>query len=74
MFEGINIYDAYRPCWQNTKNDTENWNLYELRKMAMRTGYKVDEAMVTFAPPCVDSLGIDLLLNDYDNRIKMGIP
>ena len=42
--------------------------------MAMRTGYKVDEEMVTFAPPCVDSLGIDELLNDYDNRVKLGIP
>lgn len=45
----------------------------ELRRLALRkkrfTGDKL-----TWAPPCVDSLGIDNLLLDKNNRAAMGIP
>lgn len=42
--------------------------------MAYRTGFAQDPNLKTFAPPCVDSFGIDRLLNDDANRVAMGIP
>ena len=45
----------------------------ELRRLALRIKRKPSDKL-TWAPPCVDSFGVDTLLNDKDNRKAMGIP
>ena len=71
--DGFNIYDAYRPCYQNNQIGKKNPPMKELRRLALRKKRHAGEKL-TWAPPCVDSLGIDNLLLDKNNRIAMGIP
>lgn len=74
MQNGINIYDAFRPCYQNNAGSNGiAYNASELRRLALRKK-KHRSDKLTWAPPCVDSLGIDGLLLDKDNRKALGIP
>ena len=61
---GINIYDAYRPCYQNNADLTLSTTSFkELRRLALRKRTKENNTL-SWAPPCVDSVGIDnILLN-----------
>lgn len=70
MTQGINIYDAYRPCWENSADLTK---FTDKLKQFLRTK-KIDERVNGWAPPCVDSEGIDKLLDNPNNRKLMGIP
>lgn len=72
MTMGINIYDAYRPCWQN---NAPSRPFTEMLKQVhgIRDGLKGD-GPTGWAPPCVDSEGIDRLLENANNRKLMGIP
>jgi Serine carboxypeptidase len=71
---GINIYDAFRPCYQNniTGNHIKR-SFGELRRLALRKKRFASDKL-SWAPPCVDSLGIDNFLLDRSNRKAMGIP
>lgn len=74
MMTGINIYDAYRPCYQNNPNLTyANTPFKELRRLALRKKTKANQTL-TWAPPCVDSVGIDTLLLDKEVRKNLTIP
>ena len=74
MVTGINIYDAYRPCYQNNQFTAEQQPSFkELRRLALRKRTAKNQTL-TWAPPCVDSLGIDKLLLDKDVRANMSIP
>ena len=44
-----------------------------MRRLALRKRNKPTDKL-GWAPPCVDSLGIDKLLQNPDNRRAMGIP
>lgn len=75
---GFNIYDAYRPCYEHNpcyeKNQTncKPLGMKELRRNALRKKKHGEKLM--WAPPCVDSLGIDSILLIPENRLAMGIP
>lgn len=45
----------------------------ELRRMALRKKRNSTDK-VGFAPPCVDSYGVDKIMTDRDNRKALGIP
>ena len=45
----------------------------ELRRLALRIKRKTTDKL-TWAPPCVDSYGVDKLLLDRNNRKALGIP
>jgi hypothetical protein len=45
----------------------------ELRRLALRKRYSNSDEL-SWAPPCVDSMGIDNLLIDKNNRKLLGIP
>ena len=69
--EGFNIYDAFKPCYEN--NNLVSRSLKELRRQALRIKRKPEDKL-TWAPPCVDSYGVDKLLLDRSNRKALGIP
>lgn len=69
---GINIYDAYRPCYQNNQIESQT-SFKELKRLALRKKTKQNQTL-TWAPPCVDSLGIDKLLLDTNVRANLSIP
>lgn len=74
MQNGINIYDAFRPCYQNSVNSTDEvMSFKEAKRLALRkrTAQSND---LSRAPPCVDSMGIDNLLNKPENRKILNIP
>lgn len=74
MMDGINIYDAYRPCYQNNQfTATEKPSFKELRRLALRKKTSKNQTL-SWAPPCVDSLGIDKILLDKNVRANMSIP
>ncbi len=70
MMDGINIYDAYRSCWQN---NPEKMKFSEMLKEVHRVNPK-QTGRNGWAPPCVDSEGIDKLLENANNRKLLGIP
>ena len=45
----------------------------QIKRMALRKKQKPTDKL-GFAPPCVDSLGIDNFLTNRDNRKALGIP
>lgn len=73
MQNGVNIYDLYRPCYENEINSTNMTPFSEMRRIALRKKNRPTDRL-TWAPPCVDSLGIDALLLDAANRKELGIP
>jgi hypothetical protein len=72
MMDGINIYDAYRPCYQNN-NGSLTTSFKELRRLAMRKRKKEGDKL-SWAPPCVDSKGIDNILLSAEVRANLSIP
>ena len=48
-------------------------SMKEMRRQALRIKRKPTDKL-TWAPPCVDSFGVDKLLLDRNNRKAMGIP
>lgn len=72
LMDGINIYDAYRPCWQNNQNGN-NMKFSEMLQDVHRINVGSGKSN-GWAPPCVDSEGIDKLLENPNNRKIMGIP
>jgi hypothetical protein len=72
MIGDINIYDAYRPCWQNNGNTSLGFS--QMFKQAHRKPNSFQDDDEDGAPPCVDSEGIDALLNNDAHRQAMGIP
>ena len=74
MQNGVNIYDAFRPCYQNNPNSTDEvLSFKEAKRQALRKRTAGSNDL-TWAPPCVDSVGIDTLLNKPENRKIMKIP
>lgn len=71
MTEGINIYDAYRPCWQN---NAPSLKFSQMLKQAHGIEIFARNSPNGWAPPCVDSEGIDKLLENPNNRKLLGIP
>ena len=73
MQQGINIYDAYRPCYQNSINSTNKLSFKEMKRIALRKRTS-DQNSLSWAPPCVDSEGIDNILLSAENRKILKIP
>lgn len=74
LIDGYNIYDAYRPCYQNNADELMgSLSFKEMKRLALRIRRKPTDKL-TWAPPCVDSLGIDRILLDKSNRKALGIP
>lgn len=71
--DGFNIYDAFRPCYENNAGSNRKRSFSEIKRMALRKRVNANDRL-GFAPPCVDSLGIDKFLTSRDNRKAMGIP
>lgn len=59
MTNGINIYDAYRPCWQN---NAPSMRFTDMLKQVHGISKGHATSPNGWAPPCVDSEGIDKLL------------
>lgn len=72
LVDGFNIYDAYRPCYENNQINGKKLTMKEMRRNALRKKKHGEKLM--WAPPCVDSIGIDTILLDRNNRAAMGIP
>jgi hypothetical protein len=72
MQDGVNIYDAFRPCYQNSPNSSALPSFKEMKRLALRKRNESND--LSWAPPCVDSIGIDTLLQKPENRKIMGIP
>jgi hypothetical protein len=51
----------------------KNLSFKEMKRLALRIKKKSTDKL-TWAPPCVDSLGIDRILLDKANRKALGIP
>ena len=73
LIDGYNIYDAFRPCYANGNSNGERMSFREMRRQALRIKKKPTDKLM-WAPPCVDAVGIDLLLKNPDNRRSLGIP
>jgi hypothetical protein len=73
MQNGINIYDVFRPCYQNEIKNSSKKSFKEIKRLALRKKQKQGDTL-SWAPPCVDAVGIDKLLNNPQNRKAMGIP
>jgi hypothetical protein len=74
LVDGYNIYDAYRPCYENEQAGLlSKLSFKEIKRMALRKRSNSNDKL-GFAPPCVDSLGINQFLFDRNNRKAMGIP
>ena len=71
--DGFNIYDAFRPCYENNAVGNRKLTFSEIKRMALRKRASASDRL-GFAPPCVDSLGIDKFLTNRDNRKALGIP
>lgn len=63
MQNGINIYDAFRPCYQNEIKNSSKKSFKEIKRLALRKKEKKGDTL-SWAPPCVDAVGIDKLLNN----------
>jgi len=72
LVDGFNIYDAFRPCYQNNAG-SKMLPMKELRRLALRKK-RLGSDKLTFAPPCVDSYGVDKIFLDRNNRKALGIP
>ncbi len=74
LVDGYNIYDAYRPCYENNQiGSNTKLTFSQMKRMALRKKKNATDKL-GWAPPCVDSLGIDSFLLNRDNRKAMGIP